>query len=171
MLPVDIIAQASLEANNLNVVLTIPLKYRHAIAQDFHNRWAKRTRRFLLRQQQFNVLNELNPRFQQRDMLIALEIGTRRAIELVNKRGVAIPASSLDIVAGTGDVETLDWLEQQGQRATEVAITYAAWHGKLNNIIWLQQHGVLPTTDAMVSAAQGGHVNILEQPGTGRYVG
>ena len=162
MLPVDVIAQASVEANNLNVILTVPVKYRYAIAQDFHNRWPKRTRRFLLRQHQFNVLNDLNPHFQQRDMLIALEIGTQEAIAFVNERGVAIPASSLDVVAGTGDIETLDWLEQQGQRATEVAITYAAWHGKLNNIIWLQQRGVLPTTDAMVAAAQGGHVSVLE---------
>lgn len=162
MLSASIIERLAIKSRNFNILLATSPTVAQGIVTELHQRWPKRLEWFLIRHQRFDLLDQLPVTFQQRDLFVALETGTQAAIEYVQRYGLALPAPSFDLVAGTGEISVLEWLYQQGQRPTEVAITQAAHHGHLSNIRWLEQLGVPTTPDAALAAAQSGHLDILE---------
>ncbi len=160
MLAPDIFTAAAIRSKNFEALLTS--RGRRDLLLEFYHRWPTRTIAFLLQRHQFELVDQLPTDLQQREMVVALKTGSRPVIEYVQSRGVALPAAAFDLVAGTSDVDVLQWLYQQGQRPTEVAITHAARYGRLDNVQWLvRQAQVPPTSHALVAAAYGGHVGVL----------
>lgn len=170
MLPEQLLPEIAVRSRNFNLLLVVPPAERLSIAQELHKHYPKKTKSFLFRHHLWMTLSQSPITFNIKDMLVALRSGSVTTIEFLHRRGLALPAASMDWATITGSLDVLKYLEQQGQLPTEVAVTIAARWGYFEIVKWLTSPasathpagGVTATSDAMATAAWGGHLDILE---------